>query len=51
MNDMVSFFRDYASGGGRGVAYNAPTIGFSIDLLIIMIPCIWFGITTNSSSP
>jgi len=42
MNDMVLFFRDFASGGGRGVACNAPTIDVPIDLLITIIP--WKGV-------
>jgi len=48
---MVLFFRNFASGGSRGVACNAPTIDVLIDLLITMIPCIWSGITTNASRP
>jgi len=42
MNDMVSFFRNFASGGGRCVACNATTIDAPIDLLITIIP--WKGI-------
>ena len=38
MDDMVSFFRSFASGGGRCVACNATTIDAPIDLLITIIP-------------
>ena len=38
MNDIISFFSNFTSGGGRGVACNAPTIDVPIDLLITIIP-------------
>ena len=42
MDDIISFFRDLTSGGGRGVACNAPTIDVPIDLLIAIFP--WKGV-------
>ena len=38
MNDIISFFSNFTSGGGRGVACNGSTIDVPIDLLITIIP-------------